>query len=107
MRTTGETQFMIDSLVDEVIIGSPMNIVFGHSLNFIRSQLYPRVKEALENKGLKVELVSHMRMVCDHSVIMFMSTQEPIHMIRGLRGSHFVDHNAVDKYYLTFMEEPI
>ena len=107
MRGSGRTQFMIDSLVEAVIAGSPTNIVFGHSLQFIRGNLYDRVIKSLEDKDMEVERVNHSRLLCEGSVILFMSTEEPIHKLRGIRGSHFVDHHCAGKYYETFMKEPI
>jgi hypothetical protein len=107
MRPTGETQFMIDSLVDAVKEGSPTNVVFAHSLSFIKGHLLPRIIEALEDKDMKVEEVSRSRIICEGSVIMFMSVCEHIHKIRGLKGSHFVDHHCADKYFEIFMDEPI
>ena len=53
----GRTQFMIDMITDAVIEGCPHILVVGHSEDFVRRNLFPRIREALLARNLMPSLV--------------------------------------------------
>ena len=94
----GQTQDMINILVEDVIDGSPTNIVFTHNLDFAVNHLKPRVECSLRGAGMDVKSISPCILECEGSTIMFVSVKQPVNVLRGLRGSHYVDHFCVEEY---------
>ena len=92
-RRTGATQFLIDELVDSIALGQPKSIVWCHSRKYT-PQIKTRVIEALEARGLPLDLIEKDMIMCAGSEIRFMSEGQNT---RGLHGyGDFIDHYALE-----------
>ena len=94
-RQTGNTQFLIDELCNAVLAGQPFRLVVGHSVEFIRKQLHPRVCGELIVRGLHVVTVTDWRIEVEGSIIEFVPACNLERSLCGKRGwGIFIDHDA-------------
>lgn len=97
VRRSGRTQWMIDQLCDAVEEGQSKCLVVGHTMQFALDHLKPRVMEAIQKRGLKIDRVFRERIEVESSVILFKNPERIEHeqFHRGNPGwGEFIDHYA-------------
>jgi len=88
---------MIREMVDEVELGQPRCLVFGHSFDYAVTHLLPKAKAELARRRIPFRRVSRNEIDANGTSIVFLSTKEDSKRLLGIRASRYYDHYAVEE----------
>lgn len=96
----GSTQWMIDRLIESILLGQPRSIVVGHDYCFASYHLLPMVVEELRDKGIIPSKIMASVIHLEEGVwVRFVGAYDIQRVLRGQKGCGvFWDHEAERRY---------